>query len=51
MITKIENIFNVPIYLLTKDNQYDVGVDNNEFRPISWGNANGLIQRQINNSK
>ena len=31
--------------------QYDVGVDNNEFRPISWGHANGLIQIQINNNK
>lgn len=31
--------------------QYDVGVDNNEFRPFSWSHANGIIQEQINNKK
>ena len=31
--------------------QYDVGVDNNEFRPISWSQVNGIIQKQIECNK
>lgn len=29
--------------------QYDVGVDNNDFKPISWHEVNEIIQKQIEN--
>lgn len=29
--------------------QYDVGVDNNDFAPVSFMEVNGIINRQINN--
>lgn len=29
--------------------QYDVGVDNNEYRPISWENIKSIIDMRINN--
>jgi calcineurin-like phosphoesterase family protein len=31
--------------------QYDVGVDNNDFTPISWYDVNNKIQEQIKNNK
>ena len=31
--------------------QYDVGVDNNNFTPISWNEVNNKIQKQIKNNK
>ena len=31
--------------------QYDVGVDNNDYKPISWREVESKIQSQIENSK
>ena len=31
--------------------QYDVGVDNNDFTPISWYEVDAIIQQQIQNAK
>ena len=31
--------------------QYDVGVDNNNFTPISWHEVDNIIKQQIEKSK
>lgn len=31
--------------------QYDVGVDNNDYTPISWEEVNGEIEKQLLKSK
>ena len=31
--------------------QYDVGVDNNDYAPISWAEVQKKIEEQINNAK
>ena len=37
----------IPRLQYTFSTQYDVGVDNNNFTPISWKNVNALIQAQM----
>ena len=31
-------------------NQYDVGVDNNDYKPIAWSNIDNLIRSKLNGS-